>query len=168
MRLAAILLVVLLVCGGCAGYRLGPTGGYAAGDRSIQVNPFHNQTLEPRLTDTVTQQLRKRLQQDGTFRLSTHGRADISVSGVITRYERVAMSYASGDVATGTDYRVGITAQVTAREVTTGKTIVDRPVTGYTIVRVGNDLTSSERQAMPLLAQDLAKNITSLLADGSW
>jgi hypothetical protein len=78
------------------------------------------------------------------------------------------MSYASGDVATGTDYRVGITAQVTAREVTTGKTIVDRPVTGYTIVRVGNDLTSSERQAMPLLAQDLAKNITSLLADGSW
>ena len=168
MRISALLLVVSLLGGGCAGYRLGPTGGYAAGDRSIQVNPFFNQTIEPRLTDAVTQQLRKQLQQDGTFRLSTHGRADISVSGVITRYERVAMSFASGDVATGTDYRVGITAQVTAREITSGRTVLDRPVTGYTIVRVGNDLTSSERQALPLLAQDLARNITSLLADGSW
>jgi hypothetical protein len=168
MRLPACLLLLLLVGAGCAGYRLGPTGGYAASDRSIQVNPFFNQTLEPRLTDAVTQQLRKQLQNDGTFRLSTHGRADISVSGVITRYERVAMSFASGDVATGTDYRVGITAQVTAREITSGRTLLDRPVSGFTLVRVGNDLTSAERQALPLLAHDLARNITSLLADGSW
>ena len=39
---------------GCAGYRLGPTGGFAAGEKSIQVMPFSNQTLEPRLTDAVT------------------------------------------------------------------------------------------------------------------
>jgi hypothetical protein len=29
-------------------------------------------------------------------------------------------------------------------------------------------LTSTERQALPRLAGDLAKNITALLADGSW
>src|ERR1043165_2687288 len=33
---------------GCAGYHLGPTNGVRAGERSVQVNPFVNQTIEPR------------------------------------------------------------------------------------------------------------------------
>jgi hypothetical protein len=37
-----------------------------------------------------------------------------------------------------------------------------------TLIRVGSDLTSAERQALPLLAADLARNITALLADGTW
>jgi hypothetical protein len=71
-------------------------------------------------------------------------------------------------VATTLDFRIGVTVHVTAREVTSDKTVLDRSVSGFTLIRVGNDLTSSERQAMPLLAEDLAKNITSLLADGAW
>jgi len=66
------------------------------------------------------------------------------------------------------DYRLGLTARVTARDRSTGKLILDRPVTGYTLIRVGNDLASSERQALPLLAADLAKNVTSLLVEGGW
>ena len=38
----------------------------------------------------------------------------------------------------------------------------------HTLVRVGSDLTSAERQALPVLAEDLARNITSILVDGSW
>ena len=38
----------------------------------------------------------------------------------------------------------------------------------YTLVRVGSDLSSAERQAIPLLADDLAKNVTELLVDGTW
>jgi hypothetical protein len=34
----------------------------------VQINPFANKTLEPRLGDEVTAQLRKQLQRDGTFR----------------------------------------------------------------------------------------------------
>jgi hypothetical protein len=41
-------------------------------------------------------------------------------------------------------------------------------VTGYTLLRVGSDLTSAERQALPLLAADFARQVTALLADGSW
>src|SRR3954447_7535867 len=55
------LLAVLLA--GCAGYRLGPTSGQVAGARSVQINPFTNKTLEPRLGDYVTGSLRKNLQQ---------------------------------------------------------------------------------------------------------
>ena len=39
---------------------------------------------------------------------------------------------------------------------------------GMTLVRVGPDLQSTERQALPLLATDLANNVTALLVDGSW
>ena len=57
---------------------------------------------------------------------------------------------------------------MTARERGTGKVILDQPVTGFTLIRVTTDLTSTERQAMPLLAADLAKNVTALLAEGGW
>jgi len=153
---------------GCAGYRLGPTGGVAAGEKSIQVMPFSNQTLEPRLTDAVTAQLRKQFQRDGTFRLATHDDGDIVVTGIITKYTRHELSFQPADTLTARDYRLSMTAQVTARERISGKVVLDQEITGFTLLRVGPDLVSSERQILPLLAGDLAKNVTSRLADGSW
>lgn len=167
--LSALLLAgVAWLGGGCAGYQLGPTGGLSAGAKSIQVNAFVNQTLEPRLGDAVTAQVRKELQRDGTFRLATHGDGDLIVNGVIVRYHRQELSFIPKDVLTAQDYRVSLTAQVTVRERGGGKTVLDQQVSGFTIIRVGNDLVSTERQALPLLAADLARNITALLADGQW
>lgn len=168
---AARLVVAVAVCGaacGCAGYRLGPTNSLSAGEKSVQVKPFSNHTLEPRLTDEVTVQLRKHLQRDGTYKLATHNDGDIVVSGVLTHYQRFEVGFAPQDILTVQDFRVMITAQVTAIERSTGKTILSRPVTGVTLVRVGSDLTSAERQALPLLAGDLARNITDLLTNGTW
>ncbi|HXJ71672.1 MAG TPA: hypothetical protein VNM37_02425, partial [Candidatus Dormibacteraeota bacterium] len=71
-------------------------------------------------------------------------------------------------LVTARDYRLALTAQVTARERSSGKIIFDQPITGYTIIRVGSDLTNTERQAAPLLAADLARQVTALLVDGSW
>lgn len=158
----------VLVLGGCAGYRLGPTNSLTAGDRSIQIVPFANQTLEPRLGDAVTAALRKELQRDGTFRLATRETGDILVNGVITRYLRQEQTLVPEDIITVRDYRIALTAQVTARDRATGKVLLDQPVTGYTLLRVGDDLTSAERQALPLLAGDLARQVTALLADGAW
>jgi hypothetical protein len=164
------LLVGLVALGGsgCAGYKLGPVNGLAAREKSVQVNPFANQTLEPRLGDAVTSQLRQELQRDGTYQLASHNDGDIVVSGVVTRYYRYEVSFSSGDVLTVRDYRLELRAQVTARDRSTGKVILDQPVTGYTLIRVTTDLVSTERQALPLLAADLAKNVTSLLAEGPW
>jgi len=157
-----------LGAGGCAGYRLGPVTGVAAGTKSVQIIPFNNQTLEPRLGDAVTAQLRKQFQRDGTYQLATRDDGDIVVSGTITRYVRQEVSLSSSDVLTVRDYRIEMIAQVTARERSTAKVIFDRPVTGATLIRVTTDLTSTERQALPLLAADLARNVTELLAEGSW
>ena len=170
MRLCRWLLVGLVALGGsgCAGYKLGPVNGLAAREKSVQVNPFDNQTLEPRLTDAVTSQLRKQLQRDGTYQLASHNDGDIVVSGSVTRYVRQEVSFSSSDILTVRDYRLELSAQVTARERSTGKVILDQVVTGTTLIRVTTDLTSTERQALPLLAADLAKNVTALLAEGAW
>jgi hypothetical protein len=165
LPLGRALLVCFVATGlsGCAGYTLGPSNGLAAREKSVQIAPFSNQTLEPRLTDAVTAQLRKQLQQDGTYQLATHDNGDLLLSGVITGFQRHEMSFLRNDLVTVRDYRLSLTAQVTARDRASGKIILDQPVSGYTIIRVGSDLTSTERQALPLLAADLAKNVTALL-----
>ena len=169
MRLTSLTWVCLLGwCAGCAGYRLGPTSGLAPGSKSVQVNFFRNDTPEPRLVEAVASSLRKNLQQEGTFRLSTRGDSDIVVSGIITRFLRSELSFQPTDVITVRDYTLYLTAKITSTERSSGRVLLEREVSGRTTIRVGNDLASAERQAVPLLADDLARNATSLLVDGSW
>ena len=170
MNLCRWLLVGLVAFGanGCAGYKLGPVNGQTAGAKAVQINPFTNTTLEPRLGDEVTAQIRKQVQRDGTFRLASHDDGDIVVSGSVNHYQRVVISLTPTDTLTALDYRLELRAQVTAHERGTGKVILNQPVMGNTIIRVTTDLTSTERQALPLLAADFAKNVTALLAEGRW
>src|SRR5689334_20243183 len=132
---------------GCAGYRLGPTNGDAAGQRSVQVNFFRNNTVQPRLAEEVNSALRRTLQQDGTFRLATQGDGDIVVNGELVRYERPPLSFQPNDTLTVRDYRITVTAKITATERITGKVLFDREVQGTTVVRLVPDQTSTERQA---------------------
>jgi hypothetical protein len=160
--------VLALVLGGCAGYTLGPTNGLAAGEKSVSIRPFANLTLEPRLTDPVTQQMRKEIQRDGTFQLSTHGDPDLVLSGSLIRFERTEVTFSSTDVLQVQDFRLILTAQVKVTERSTGKVLLDQAISGFTLVRVGSDMTSAERQALPLLAGDLAKNTIARLSEGKW
>ena len=157
-----------LTLNGCAGYRLGPSNGEHAGARTVQVVPFANQTAEPRLGDNATAALRKEIQRDATYRLASNEPGDIVVNGEITQFLRFGVSFQATDVITAQNYRLIMTAHITAHDRTTGKILLDRIVTGDTTVSVGNDLPSAERQARPLLATDMAQKITSLLADGLW
>ena len=170
MRPLASLLGGLLVLGlaGCASYRLGPTNGLAAGEKSVQVNFFQNKTFEPRLVEAVNSALRKNIQKDGTYRLNTRDEGDIVISGEIVRFNRSPLSFQAADIITVQDYTLVLIAKITATDRTSGKVILQREVSGKTTIRAGNDLASAERQAVPLLADDLAKNATALLADGTW
>lgn len=161
------LAAALAVSSGCA-YRLGPSNGESAGTRSVQVNPFQNKTPEPRLIEAVSFALRRQLQQDGTYSLDTHNDGDIVLDGTIVNYERRSLSFQSRDVLTPRDYRLTITARVTARDRVSGKLLLDREITGHSDIRIGADLASAERQALPTVAADLARNATALLVDGTW
>src|SRR2546425_10944721 len=159
--------LALALCG-CAGYRLGPVHPELTSGKTIQVNFFENRTLEPRLVEAVNRALRKSLQQDGSYKLNTRGDGDVIVNGAVLRYERQGVSFQPNDILTVRDYQVILIVKVTATERASGKVMVDREVTGRTTVRVGSDLPSADRQALPLLADDFARKATTLLVDGTW
>jgi hypothetical protein len=167
LRRLATALFAAAALSGCA-YRLGPTNGATAGDRSVQVNPFINKTLEPHLDDYMMNSLRKRLQEDGTYKVDTHNSGDVILTGVITAYDRTPLSFQPTDVITVVDYQIAMTALVTARERSTGKLIFEKAVRGRATLRVGNDQTSAERAALPILTDDVAKKAIALLVDGNW
>ena len=166
--LLALALVLLLVGAGCAGYKLGPTGEQRAGEKSIQVNPVVNATLEPQLGPAVNHALRKEIQQDGTFRLATHGDGDIALNLELVRYHRRGIAYDPNNTITATDYELILEARVLATDRRSGREMLNKEVRSRTTIRIGPDLTSTERQARPLLAGALAGNIVSLLANGEW
>ena len=166
-ELVAVLCLPLLLCG-CAGYRLGPTNGIAAGSKTVQVNLFQNKTVEPRLTEPVATALRRAIQQDGTYRLATRGSPDLIVEGTLTEFDRAGITFDPRDILTVRDYELRMTATFTLKETATGKVLLTSSEFGRTTIRAGSDLPSAERQAAPLLAQDLAQRITAALVDGSW
>jgi hypothetical protein len=153
---------------GCAGYRVGPVSGQSAGARSVQVNGFASKVIEPRVGDAVTASLRRQLQQEGTFRLNTKEDGDIILSGTILEYDRSHLSLQRTDTRTPRDYRLHLRAHVTAQERASGRVLLSRDVVGRTTLRITPDLASAERQAVPLVAEDLARNITALLTEGEW
>ena len=157
-----------LLMAGCAGYKLGPTNEMRASGKSIQINPVVNSTMEPRLGSVFTQALRKELQRDGTYRLNTRGDGDIVVHTEIVRYSRREMAFQRQDTLTAQDYELNAFARVVATERVTGRRILDKEVRGRLIIRIGQDLVSAERQSMPLLAETLARSVSSLLVDGEW
>ena len=120
------------------------------------------------MTEPVATALRRAIQQDGTYRLATHGNADIILEGAITEFDRSGVTFDPRDVLTVRDYELRMTAKFTLKEAATGKVLVDSTEFGRTTIRSGSDLPSAERQAAPLLAQDLARRITAALVDGSW
>lgn len=170
MRAAVAILLLALSLGlsGCAGYRLGPSNGQTAGDRTVQIVPFANRTLEPRLGDAATSAVRKEIQREGTFRLGNDNYTDLILTGEIRQYERGEVTFLATDVVTARDYKVGMRAHIVVRERITGNVILERDLAGTALMRVGDDLPSAERQTLPLLAADLARQITAALADGTW
>jgi hypothetical protein len=166
MKLLSLLLVSVLT--GCVGYQAGPTNGVIAGARTVRVSFFRNETLEPRLVVAVNRALKRNLQQDGTFELETHGNADLLVTGELTDFLRGGVSYTPGDILTVQDYNLQLTARIKVTDRVTGEVILDRTITGSSIVRVGSDLSAGQRQAVPLIADQLARQATDLIVDGDW
>ena len=90
------------------------------------------------------------------------------LTGVITRFDRSVLSFQPADILTARDYALGLSAKLTVKDRASGKVLFDREVSGRTTIRAGTDLASAERQAVSLLAENLARNATSLIVDGSW
>ncbi len=162
-------LALLAMLTGCAGYHVGSVGGtLIPAGKSLEILPFNNQTLQPRLGDALTQATRERIHTDGSYRLATGEAADVVVSGTIVRYGREGLNFLSTDTATPENYRVGLVVHIVVRDRVSGKLLLEKDLKPHTLVHIGTDLASAERQSLPLMAEDFARDLISLLSESSW
>jgi len=78
------------------------------------------------------------------------------------------VSYNPGDVLTVQDYTMDLSAEITVINSATGEEIFKATLTGTSTVRVGNDLTAGQRQAVPIIAAKLAEQAVLRIVDGNW
>jgi hypothetical protein len=163
--LSTFLLASLL--SGCAGYHLGPAKpAYLRDIHSIAVPTFRNMTLIPRTEVLVTGTIIKQFQQDGTFRIANEGDADAVLKGEVAIVGRSPARSVRGNVLATTEFNLTLRVRYTlvGRD---GKTLVGpADAAGSTSFFVGEDVSTDERQALPLAAEELAKQLVSQLSEG--
>lgn len=163
--LAALAAVVCL--SGCAGYRLGDVKPqYLSGIRTIAVPTFRNSTYAPRVEALVTNTVIKQLQQDGTYQITTAAKADAVLEGTVVAINRGAVRSVRGNVLATNEFNLSITVAYTLRNKNGTPAVGPAAISGGTSFFVGTDVTTDERQALPLASEDLAVRLVSQLSEG--
>jgi hypothetical protein len=166
VKKALALLLPALLFQGCAGYQLGPaTPGYLRQVHSIAIPMFANTTLTPRLEGLVTSTVIKQFQQDGTFRITNADVADATLKAEVVSVGRNPARSLRGNVLSTTEFFLTINVKYTliGRD---GKALGSGGVSGSTSFFVGQDVSTDERQALPLAAEELARHLVSQLSEG--
>ena len=164
---ASLATILCFAISGCLGYHVGPVKPYYLKDiHSIAVPTFKNRTLVPRVEVLVTDTVIKQFQQDGTFQITSEEKADATLSGEITHINRLPARSVRGNVLATTEFNLSLVVRfsLTGRD---GKQLAGpNEVTGSTSFFVTSDVTTDERQALPLATEDLATRLVTQLSEG--
>jgi len=167
VKKAIFTLLVAWLFAGCAGYQLGPaTPAYLRHIHSIAIPTFSNTTLVPRIEVLVTSTVIKQFQQDGTFRIVNADQADAVLKAEIVSVGRSPARSVRGNVLSTTEFNLSLAVKysLVGRD---GK-VLGSPgsAAGGTSFFVGSDVSTDERQALPLAAEQLARSLVSQLSEG--
>ncbi len=152
---------------GCLGYHIGPVKPYYLRDvHTIAVPTFKNRTLLPHIEVLVTDTVIKQLQQDGTFQIARGEDADATVTAEIIRINRVPARSVRGNVLATVEFNLAMSVRysVIGRDGT--QLVGSAEVSGATTFFVSSDVTTDERQALPLATEDLATRLVAQLSEG--
>jgi hypothetical protein len=152
---------------GCLGYHIGPVKPYYLRDvHTLAVPTFKNKTLVPRIEVLVTDTVIKQFQQDGTFQIASDGNGDATLTAEITRIDRIPARSVRGNVLATVEFslRMDVKYTVVARDGTA--LVPTAQVIGSTSFFVSSDVTTDERQALPLATEDLATRLVAQLSEG--
>jgi len=149
------------------GYRIGPVKPYYLSDiHTLAVPTFKNSTIIPRVEVLVTGTVIKQFQQDGTFKISDEKTADATLEGEIIRVTRSPARSVRGNVLATTEFNLAMRVKykLVGRD---GKPLGPQAeAVGTTSFFVGSDVTTDERQALPLATEELAIHLVSQLSEG--
>lgn len=167
MKRLLVVAAVALCLSGCAGYHIGEVKPhYLADIKTIAVPTFHNQTFLPRIEVLLTNTVIKQLQQDGTFQISSMGKADATLKATVQNITRAPTRFLRGNVLATTEFNLNINVMWTLVD-RSGRVVAGPAVvTGTTSFFVGSDVTTDERQALPIATEDLAVRLASQLSEG--
>lgn len=164
---ALLATIFCLAVFGCLGYHVGPAKPYYLRDvHTIAVPTFKNRTLVPRIEVLVTDTVIKQFQQDGTFQITSDDKADATLTGEVSLITRVPARSVRGNVLATTEFALAMTIRysLTTRD---GKQLAGpADAVGTTSFFVSSDVTTDERQALPLATEDLATRLVAQLSEG--
>ena len=167
MKNSIVAAVACLGLSGCLGYHIGPAKPYYLRDiHTIAIPTFENKTLIPRVDVLVTGTVIKQFQQDGTFKIGNGDSADATLKGEIIRISRSPARSVRGNVLATSEFNLAM--RVRYRLVgPDGKSLgPSGEVVGTTSFFVGTDVTTDERQALPLATEELASRLVTQLSEG--
>ena len=152
---------------GCLGYHVGSVKPNVLRDiHAIAVPTFENKTLLPRIEVLITNTVIKQLQQDGTYRIANENNADAILKAEITEITRSPARSVRGNVLATTEFNLIVHVKYKLETSTGTLLIPPAEVVGTTSFFVGTDVTTDERQALPLAAEELATHLVTQLSEG--
>lgn len=165
MRLLPILLAAFLLAG--CGYKLGeirPTPMRSV--RTLAVPTFKNRTYEPRVEVLLADTLIKQLQQDGTYTIVSDNTADAILNCTLEKIERRSLRSVQNNVLATSEFGISLEVNYRVTDRVTGIVLMEGRVRGNASFFADNDLQTTERQAIPVAAHNLALEMTTRLAEG--
>ena len=164
---ASLATVFCLALSGCLGYHVGPVKPYYLRDvHSIAVPTFKNRTLVPRIEVLVTDTVIKQLQQDGTFKITNGDKADAILNGEVSRINRLPARSVRGNVLATTEFALTLSVKYSLTGKNGEQLAAANEAVGTTSFFVSSDVTTDERQALPLATEDLATRLVSQISEG--
>lgn len=170
MRTTGLLLLGLLLAG-CANYKMGntPKGAGLTNVRLLYVPTAQNETDETAVPGPVTNAILQEIDRDGTFRHARKDECDAILEVTVKRIERSAIRQSTAQFLTTLQFQLLLTLEYRLYDVKEKKEIIPKTlVVGTTTFFVQGDQTESQRQALPLAAQNAAQNLITALANRGW
>ena len=173
-KLPFMLVMLCFVLNGCAGYRLG--SNLPGNLRTVSIPTFKNQTREPGIEISITNEIINQFQIDGTLRVVDED-PDLILHGELIGYSREPLRYTGKDFKEVEEYRLRIRAKLTLIETASNTPRwKGRVVEGETTYFMSGDfreiertaigtLTEEERSQLPTLEEDLAHDVVEAVVE---
>jgi hypothetical protein len=117
----------------------------------------------------VTNAILQEIDRDGTFRHARKDEADAILEVTVKKIVRSPIQQSVEQYLTTLQYQLTITLEYRVYSMKEKKEVIPKAtISGYTTFFVQGDQTESQRQALPLAAQNVAQNLVSALANRGW
>jgi hypothetical protein len=161
------------ILSGCAAYRWGepPTGaasrptlaGTIPSSATLFVPPPTNASFAPQIHVPLATALREALLRRG-HAVASRKSADLLLDWEVIDYQQIRFSGTLNDSGRPRSLDLNLHLRVSLKDAKTGEALVrDREITARRRILSDSGLSEAERQAIPILAEDIARQIADLL-----